>query len=304
MPVHVKCPQCGQVGIIKEARPGARFHCAKCGHHIVLAATPTTTAAPPTTIPVDQAIPTPQGADAKPPSRVDGLLHPKAPAGPVGIGGWLLLPAIGLVLSIAATPLRIYNLHTELELSRYTFSFSEAGDLSVSSSPATEGEQGYERWAIVINSLWGVFMLYVAIRFFQQHPSVPKLMIALMVTRVVLVLVDQCWVSSVFGAASAVPVIGSVSMAAVWIPYFLVSKRVKATFNPNRYQELKTAPDSDMPTRQPPVLGAPAECINCGMYLREGLRWNELPPAKSSPECSVKAHLRDVVVVRPAEATP
>ena len=28
------------------------------------------------------------------------------------------------------------------------------------------------------------------------------------------------------------------------------------------------------------------------------------PTAESSPECSVKAHLRDVVVVRPAEATP
>jgi membrane-bound metal-dependent hydrolase YbcI (DUF457 family) len=81
-----------------------------------------------------------------------------------------------------------------------------------------------------------VFSVIVAIYFFQKRRIVPKLMIALLLANVFFVGTD-------YFVANVIPAVGSqkdvesmtefarvVIACVIWVPYFLVSKRVKATF--------------------------------------------------------------------------
>jgi hypothetical protein len=81
-----------------------------------------------------------------------------------------------------------------------------------------------------------LFQIYVAFAFFRCQRTAPKLVIALLIARVVFNLID--WLAVVMDPVVSVAgenpglrdLFGSVIVAGVWIPYFLRSKRVKATF--------------------------------------------------------------------------
>lgn len=137
---------------------------------------------------------------------------------PSGIGGWLILPAIGIV----AAPVRfLVNLWDYLPLI-----------------------DGIEPWTLVHAMLiaevvcWIGFLALAAltaVQFFSRRVNAPKLYIALLVGQLVFVAADALAAAILFNAQAldfdtefAFGML--VAACAIWIPYFLYSVRVRNTF--------------------------------------------------------------------------
>jgi hypothetical protein len=77
-----------------------------------------------------------------------------------------------------------------------------------------------------------VFQLYVATAFFRHKSATPKLVIALLLAPIFIDIIEAYILALAFGVR---PVFQEASIralfiAAIWIPYFLLSERVTATF--------------------------------------------------------------------------
>lgn len=136
-------------------------------------------------------------------------------AEPIKIGGWLILPAVGLVLGAIVSLINLVRTYAALPLVAKNFSVV---------------------LLLLVVAQHGLFfyLLVVANRFFRRRKDAPESMISL--------LFAPMWVSGILllsalgiGAFPAAAlffvgmVIGAVP-AAIWIPYFRRSKRVKRTF--------------------------------------------------------------------------
>lgn len=148
--------------------------------------------------------------------------------GPKGLGGWLILPMIGLVLS----PLRMgYQFITDL---------LPVFDPAVWNKLTDAALPGYRPMLVplivfesVANVAMFAFTLAVMWFFFNKSRRTPRLFIIWLVLLALTQVIDSALASRVglpVDNASLRDIIRSVAAAAIWIPYFLVSKRVKNTF--------------------------------------------------------------------------
>jgi len=134
----------------------------------------------------------------------------------VGIGGWLILPAIWFVLGPI---IEVVNLIVAFEM------YSDV---------ARAGYGGIFRleffWSLVLL----VFEIYAAILFFGKKSNAPSAIIMLII--VTLVASSVFFVNGlaagtdVFAIETGKQLVRNIIRAAIWIPYFKVSKRVQATF--------------------------------------------------------------------------
>ena len=136
------------------------------------------------------------------------------------IGGWLVLPAIGLVLGpiviIGALLMNISIAHGSL------------GQL------VEQGTPGF-RVAIVGQPITALLLLglqlYAATLFFRKSTRLPKMMVILLGVNVLFTIINVAWTASVFQELTgAREIVQPIIMAGIWIPYFCISKRVAATF--------------------------------------------------------------------------
>jgi hypothetical protein len=147
------------------------------------------------------------------------------------IGGWLILVAIGLILA----PIRLLVvLFKDLLPALSTDAWSRL------TTPGTEAY--HPLWAplllfeIIGNCLFILFPIIIAVFFFQRRRFVPTLIIVLLLANLVFVTIDYFaadlipFVAAQEDIGSLVEVIRVLIASAIWVPYFLVSKRVKATF--------------------------------------------------------------------------
>ncbi len=149
----------------------------------------------------------------------------------VGIGGWLILPSITLVIS----PLRIgHFLYTEM------WPIFSQGHWDTLTNPASHA---YHRlWGPllvfeVIGNLLVIVLGITALWFFMRRSHLaPKLVISWLVLGLVFIASDF-FLSDLIPAvakqadpSSAKELGRAIFGALIWIPYFMVSKRVKATF--------------------------------------------------------------------------
>jgi Protein of unknown function (DUF2569) len=150
---------------------------------------------------------------------------------PSGLGGWLILPMLALIIlpfKIGAMLMSIY------------FPIFSKGYWEVLTTPGSEVY--HVLWApllmfeIVGNCLFLLASIVLLILFFQKNHRFPKLMILFLAANVVFVVID-------FFAADLIPAVADepdpesnkelmrvIAGAAIWIPYFLKSVRVKNTF--------------------------------------------------------------------------
>lgn len=148
-----------------------------------------------------------------------------------GLGGWLALAGLGIIFS----PLRII---VQL-LPTYSELFSN-GSWAALTTPGTE----------VYNPLWTPILLgemaingglvlvwgFIAFLFFSKKRVFPKWYIGILLFTLVFMLVDALTIKAVlpnqpvFDAETAKELGRSLFATLIWVPYMLVSKRVKATF--------------------------------------------------------------------------
>ncbi len=149
---------------------------------------------------------------------------------PSGIGGWLILIAIGLCL----TPIRI-----GAEIVQGVRSLQPLAWRAVTTpgSPAYHPLFGPliigEMVANVVLIGWALVLLYL---FFTKGHAFPRAMIAFLIVRVVIQMADIFVASSIPVAAGSIDprvygsLAGNLLVVLVWVPYFLKSRRVAATF--------------------------------------------------------------------------
>ena len=147
-----------------------------------------------------------------------------------GIGGWLILVAIGIVV----TPIRIVML--------IMTTYPEIFSTGTWEALTTQGSETYNPlWApiiigeILINFGLILVWLYMAYKFFTKSRDFPKWYIGIAVFSLVFIVADAFVVKlvlpnkPVFDPDTIKELVRSVIMVVVWVPYMLVSKRVKAT---------------------------------------------------------------------------
>ena len=150
--------------------------------------------------------------------------------GPRGIGGWLYLVAVGLCL----TPIRIA---TEIVKGLRPL------DPTTWHAVTTPGTRAYHPLfgplivgELVVNAallIWAGVLLYL---FFAKRRPFPVVMITFMITRVVIQAADLGVALMIPATAARIgPAVygalaGSVLVTLIWVPYFIRSRRVEATF--------------------------------------------------------------------------
>ena len=156
-----------------------------------------------------------------PEPKIEGL---EPGVGPRGIRGWLVLPAISLVLApfrfAADLPDYVACLDSEV-LSAFGLAFSAL--------------LGFE---VVFNVAFMVFWGLLTFSFFKRRSSVPVLYVSYITIFVFFTTVDAILVEQLVPDVLAGPdtelspadIIYPLFVAAIWIPYFLRSERVKRTF--------------------------------------------------------------------------
>jgi Protein of unknown function (DUF2569) len=142
---------------------------------------------------------------------------PAPPVDPqlVGIRGWLIGPAIGFVLGPIIGALML------------------VGDLGLYSDAAAAGYGGLYALGLLVGVGQLAFSIYAATRFFGKKRNAPSTMIALLLTNVAaagVLLLIALGVGAEDFTESGTHLGKTAITAAIWIRYFRVSKRVRATF--------------------------------------------------------------------------
>lgn len=148
-----------------------------------------------------------------------------------GIGGWLILVAIGLMIA----PVRIgYGLVSDV-LPAFTGGAWEK--LTTAGSPAY-----HPLWAPLLitetagNIFFIIFPLAILFFFFRKKRHTPLLMIIFLLSNLVFMVVDYLMamripiVAAMPEESTPTEIIRLAIACAIWVPYFLRSKRVKNTF--------------------------------------------------------------------------
>jgi hypothetical protein len=150
---------------------------------------------------------------------------------PKGIGGWLIFVVIGLIISPIRVAYLLATTHWPIFLD---------GTWEVLTTPGSEAY--HPLWAPlvifeIIGNLGVIALAVVTLwHLVRKSRHTPKLAIIWLAWTAIFIAVD-------FFAADLIPAVAAESdpgsdrelvrslvSAAIWIPYFLVSKRVKATF--------------------------------------------------------------------------
>jgi hypothetical protein len=154
---------------------------------------------------------------------------PAVPArdGPVGIGGWLILPTIGLCL----TPLQGL-----IQLGEYS---GLGENLHLLTSP----QLGFIVAEALGNFAIGVVMpVILLVMLFSRKPAFPRVYVGWAITNLVFVLLDLVAAKILFGqvyetagmnildAETAQSLFRAVILVGLWVPYMLTSRRVRNTF--------------------------------------------------------------------------
>lgn len=155
---------------------------------------------------------------------------PKGSEG-IQIGGWLVLPAIGLVLTPFVLLFQIFGenyFHKDIWKGFHEAGYENADALNL-----------YLGLEFSYNILLFIYTILLILLFFKKRSNVPMLMVYFYGTNLAMIVFgsfvlnqsgidDPSFIQDLFRSALS---------AAIWIPYFLVSQRVKNTFVVSRNEK-------------------------------------------------------------------
>jgi hypothetical protein len=134
----------------------------------------------------------------------------------VGIQGWLILPAIGFVLGPIIGVVAL------------------VAAVALFSDVERAGYGGIYLLELIVHVGLVGFLLYAATRFFRKKADAPSVIITLLLVSLgasaVLLVIELSAGAEVFATETGKQLARDIVSAAIWIPYFRVSRRVKATF--------------------------------------------------------------------------
>lgn len=148
-----------------------------------------------------------------------------------GIGGWLILPMLGLIIS----PIRLGYILLTVHLQIFT-----SGAWPVLTTPGSDAY--HPLWAPILffeifaNTALMCLSVALLILLFAKSHHFPRWMIAFYIASFCILAIDQSLGQQIpFVAAQEDPtstreLIRSIIAMAIWIPYFIKSERVRNTF--------------------------------------------------------------------------
>ncbi|MDM5326925.1 DUF2569 domain-containing protein [Neobacillus sp. CF12] len=139
-----------------------------------------------------------------------------------GIGGWLILVIIGLIITLFISSIHIYYQTVHL-LPKYWPGSNEYHPLWGT----------YVIFILVYEILLVLVPVILLVLMFRKSRLFPKAMIFFLISETVLDLISAVLVLIIYTNVDGYTFIRFVFLivtALIWVPYFLVSKRVKATF--------------------------------------------------------------------------
>lgn len=155
---------------------------------------------------------------------------PNSESGPRGLGGWLILAAIGLIVS----PIRI----SIIEFTILDIFFN--GTWSILRDSSSEFYSPMLAVIIpiefVLNMAFIFGFLFLIYLFFAKSSLFPRWYIGIYAANLLVIVLDLIVVKialpgePMFDSETAGELFRSIGACAVWIPYMLKSKRVAATF--------------------------------------------------------------------------
>jgi len=207
MALKFNCPRCGSEIVVKHLKKGEIAKCFACGSEVPVP---------------EEAL---EGEFEKPDYPVHIMRLTKdadqgeaVVEGPklVGLRGWLIIPAIGFILGPTQSAIAL---------------FMAIGLYSVASEAGFGGIFSME---LFVASALLLFTIYAAILFFGKKRNAPSIIIWLLITSIVssaaLLFIELIAGADTFAIQNGKLLILNIIGAAIWIPYFKVSERVKATF--------------------------------------------------------------------------
>lgn len=147
------------------------------------------------------------------------------------IGGFLILLAIGIVIN----PIR-------LSVSVFKDLLPVFSNPTWSALTTPDGGAYHPLWAplliseLIVNIIFAVFSIIIAVLFFQKRKFFPKLMIIFLLSNLVFIVADHFAANLIPFVASQTNLksfeqIAQIGIASlIWVPYLLLSSRVKGTF--------------------------------------------------------------------------
>ena len=148
-----------------------------------------------------------------------------------GLGGWLILVGLGVVF----TPLKLLAVVPKTFLTIFN-----DGTYDLITTPGTEAYHPF--WStiiwgeILVNAVIFVASIYLAYLYFSKKSLFPKFYIWIAVGSLAFILLDAVLVKVVlpnepiFDPDTIKEVARSGIVVLIWVPYMMLSKRVKATF--------------------------------------------------------------------------
>ena len=160
--------------------------------------------------------------------KVDGV---ELTEDPRGIGGWLIFPLLNLIVSPIVMVVSFFV---------DVLPLFEAGLWQIATTPS---HPAYDPiWAPLIvfemsaNVILLILVLVVLVKFLGKRRSTPRLMIIWLLAATFVQIADAVLTRQIPAVAASAEIsdyrdlIRTVIFSVVWIPYFLVSRRVKNTF--------------------------------------------------------------------------
>lgn len=204
MPVSMKCPQCEKAFNVPDELAGKKAKCGSCGTVFRVA-----------TISLKK----------EPSGRLETTTDPRdfasAESQPAGIAGWLIIPAVVLVLSPIMTIVQFFAAFLLQDIAR-----------ALGAESFVEFIWLYRRFWLICMIEITVFLatIIVATLFFTKRRIAVTAIISLMYGVIIAKLCQYLLCLSMFNDAPPDRLIYSTVFAAIWVPYFMRSKRVKNTF--------------------------------------------------------------------------